>query len=58
MLHVGYNSPGEVGMEKAFERLAGAASAGSSGNPPSKGFQNLIRGIAESKTKHVSHLVM
>ena len=43
-------------MEKAFERLAGGGShgSGSGANAPSKGFQNLIRGIAEAKTKHVS----
>ena len=45
-------------MEKAFERLAGGGGhgSGSGGNNPSKGFQNLIRGIAEAKTKHVSIL--
>ena len=46
-------------MEKAFERLAGGGSSHGSGsgtNTPSKGFQNLIRGIAEAKTKHVSML--
>lgn len=56
-IHVGYSSPGELGMEKAFERLAGGSGGhglGSGGNAPSKGFQNLIRGIAEAKTKHVS----
>ena len=47
-------------MEKAFERLAGGGgSHGSSSgtHAPSKGFQNLIRGIAEAKTKHVSMLL-
>ena len=56
---VGYGNSSEIGMEKAFERLAGGGSghgSGSGGNNPSKGFQNLIRGIAEAKTKHVSIL--
>lgn len=45
-------------MEKAFERLAGGGGhgTGSGGNAPSRGFQNLIKGIAEAKTKHVSLL--
>lgn len=52
---VGYSNTSELGMEKAFERLAGSGGhASGSGNTPSKGFQVLIRGIAEAKTKHVS----
>jgi len=58
-LHIIGYSPGEVNMEKAFERLAGGGGGhgvGSGGHIPSKGFQNLIRGIAEAKTKHVSSI--
>ena len=42
-------------MEKALDRLAGGGhGSGSGANAPSKGFQNLVKGIAEAKTKHVS----
>jgi len=40
-------------MDKALERLAGGGSHGAGGTAPSKGFQMLIKGIAEAKTKHV-----
>lgn len=49
----GFSNFGDPAMEKALERLAGGGSHGSGTNAPSKGFQMLIKGIAEAKTKHV-----
>ena len=49
----GYTNFGDAAMDKALERLAGGGSHGAGGTAPSKGFQMLIKGIAEAKTKHV-----
>ena len=49
----GFTNFGDPVMDKAIERLAGGGSHVSGGNAPSKGFQMLIKGIAEAKTKHV-----
>ncbi|XP_065884904.1 uncharacterized protein [Dysidea avara] len=48
----GFTNFGDPVMDKAIERLAGGGSHVSGGNAPSKGFQMLIKGIAEAKTKH------